>query len=104
MKLPKNFPKISNKDENFFEERAQVLRAISDPNCLKILDLLFRENGPCVSDITKKLDISISAVSHQLNKLKSLNIIDTKREGQTICCSFSDSKNANLARMVLEKM
>jgi ArsR family transcriptional regulator len=100
MKLP--FKNSKHRD-NFFDERASLLKCVSDPNCLKILDVLAKEDNPCVSDITKKLDISISAVSHQLGKLKAMGIVNTKRTGQTICYSLANNENSDLIKKLLEK-
>lgn len=91
-----------NQAGDFYEQRASLLKCVGDPNCLKIIDVLAKENNPCVSDITDKLDISISAVSHQLSKLKAMGIVDTKRTGQTICYSLSDSENANFIKKLID--
>ena len=91
-----------NQAGDFYEQRASLLKCVGDPNCLKIIDVLEKENNPCVSDITDKLDISISAVSHQLSKLKAMGIVDTKRTGQTICYSLSDSENANFIKKLID--
>ncbi len=99
MKIPFNTKPAGD----FYEERASVLRCIGDPNCLKILDVLAKEENPCVSDITKNMDISMSAVSHQLNKLKAMGIVETKKTGQTVCYTMTKSKNAELVRMLLSK-
>lgn len=91
-----------NRAGDFYEQRASLLKCVGDPNCLKIIDVLAKEDNPCVSDITDKLDISISAVSHQLSKLKAMGIVDTKRTGQTICYSLSDSENANFIKKLID--
>lgn len=83
-------------------EKAAIFKCIGDPNCLKILSVLVEENSPCVSDITKKVDISISAVSHQLSKLKSMGIVETKRTGQNICYSLGEGENAQFVKKILE--
>ncbi|MCL6096626.1 MAG: metalloregulator ArsR/SmtB family transcription factor [Patescibacteria group bacterium] len=88
---------------NFYDDRASLLKCVGDPNCLKIIDVLAKEDNPCVSDITKKLDISISAVSHQLSKLKAMGIVETKRTGQNICYSLTNSENSQLIKKFLEK-
>lgn len=100
MKLPFNSAK---QQADFYEERANVLRSISDPNSLKILDFLVSQDNPCISDITKTLDISISAVSHQISKLRAIGVVETKRTGQTTCCSLSKGKNAELVKTILTK-
>lgn len=98
-----DFPFKNKHSEQFYNERASLLRCISDPNCLKIIDALSKDGNPCVSDITKNLDISISAVSHQLSKLKAMGIVDTKRTGQTICYSLSNTDNANFVKRLIDR-
>lgn len=97
-----NLPFKNKNKDNFFAERASLLKCISDPNCLKIIDVLSKDGNPCVSDITKNLDISISAVSHQLSKLKAMGIVNTKRTGQTICYSLADTQNAEFVKKLLK--
>ncbi len=88
--------------DKFYEEKASLLKCISDPNCLRIIDALSKDGNPCVSDITRGLDISISAVSHQLSKLKAMGIVNTKRTGQNICYSLSDTRNAEFVKKLLK--
>lgn len=94
---------FKNQARNFYEDRASLLKCVGDPNCLKIIDVLAKEDNPCVSDITKKLDISISAVSHQLSKLKAMGIVDTKRTGQTICYSLANTENADFVKRLIDR-
>ena len=94
---------FKNQARDFYEDRASLLKCVGDPNCLKIIDVLAKEDNPCVSDITKKLDISISAVSHQLFKLKAMGIVDTKRTGQTICYSLANTENADFVKRLIDR-
>ena len=97
-----NIP-FKNQGENFYDDRASLLKCVGDPNCLKIIAVLAKEDNPCVSEITKKLDISISAVSHQLSKLKAMGIVDTKRTGQTICYSLTNTDNADFVKRLIDR-
>ena len=96
MKLPFN-----KQDKDFYQRRASLLKSVGDPNCLKILNVLVKEDNPCVSDITKNLKIQISAVSHQLSKLKALGIVETERSGQTICYRMAKGKDAEFVKSLL---
>lgn len=96
MKISFNQPK-----DNFYEKRASLLKCVGDPNCLKIISVLSKEDSPCVSDITKNLKIGISAVSHQLSKLKALGIVETERTGQTICYRIAKNKDADFVKSLL---
>ena len=56
---------------------------------LRILFLLYEEKQLCVCDITDILEMSISAISQHLRKLKDRKLIETKREAQTIFYSLT---------------
>lgn len=56
------------------------LKAVSDPNRLKLLAYL-KKGEVCVCDFVELLDISQPAVSQQLKKLKDAGIILERRKG-----------------------
>jgi len=56
---------------------------------LKILFLLYEEKQLCVCDLSDILGMSISAISQHLKKLKDRNLIETKRQAQTIFYSLT---------------
>ncbi|MGJ1215255.1 transcriptional regulator [Chryseobacterium sp. KBW03] len=56
---------------------------------LKILFLLHEEKRLCVCDLSDILDMTISAVSQHLRKLKDRKLIITEREAQTIFYSLT---------------
>jgi ArsR family transcriptional regulator, lead/cadmium/zinc/bismuth-responsive transcriptional repressor len=60
-------------------------------NCvrLKILYLLFKEKRLCVCDLSDTLRMNISAISQHLRKMKDRNLIEPKREAQTIFYSLT---------------
>lgn len=64
------------------EIMAGFLKAMSDPNRLKIMVLLsvFKELN--VISIARNLNMTHSAVSHQLNMLKRMRLLASKREGK----------------------
>lgn len=51
---------------------------------LKILYLLHAHKEMCVCDLAEILELTDSAVSQHLRKLKDKNIVDTRRAAQTI--------------------
>src|SRR3990170_2628994 len=55
---------------------------------LKILYLLHAHKEMCVCDLAEVLELSDSAASQHLRKLKDKNIVKTRREGQTIYYSL----------------
>jgi len=64
------------------------LRAISDPNRLKILCVL--KNSPhCVCELVPIISISNKLVSHHLKQLKKIELVDEKRAGNFIRYSLN---------------
>tara|TARA_R110002020_G_scaffold386849_1_gene597613 strand:+ start:920 stop:1327 length:408 start_codon:yes stop_codon:yes gene_type:complete len=61
---------------------------------LKILFLLEEENELCPCDLSDILGMSIPAVSQHLRKLKDKNVIEGRREGQTIFYSLKQEQLA----------
>ena len=55
---------------------------------LKIMYLLEEERELCPCDLSDILGISIPAVSQHLRKLKDGNIVETRKDGQTIYYSL----------------
>ena len=71
------------------ENLALFFKVFSDVTRLKILDTLL--NGDkCVKDISQILNISHSAVSHQLKNLRALNLVKTIKNGQNVTYSIKD--------------
>ena len=72
-----------------FNRLSQVLSLAGNEVRLKILYLLEEEEGGlCVCDLADILGMTIPAVSQHLRKLKDANIIQPRRQGQTIFYSF----------------
>ena len=55
---------------------------------LKALYLLHAHREMCVCDLAEVLELTNSAVSQHLRKLKDKNLLKTRRKGQTICYSL----------------
>lgn len=55
---------------------------------LKILYLLHAHKEMCVCDLAEVLELTDSAVSQHLRKLKDKNAVQSRREGQTIYYSL----------------
>lgn len=70
--------------ERSFENLAQVLSLAGNEVRLKILYLLEQEGELCPCDLSDILGMTIPAVSQHLRKLKDANLIQFRKEGQTI--------------------
>lgn len=75
-------------NSNSFSQLGQVLALAANEVRLKILFLLEEENELCPCDLSDILGMSIPAISQHLRKLKDGNIIEARKEGQTIFYSL----------------
>ena len=67
----------------------RVCGMFADSTRVKILYALF-ESELCVCDIAKVLNLTQSAVSHQLRILKSGKLVKYRRDGKTVFYSLAD--------------
>ncbi|MDR3630922.1 MAG: metalloregulator ArsR/SmtB family transcription factor [Desulfocapsaceae bacterium] len=66
-----------------YERLAQMFKIMADPSRLRILWALERQEM-CVCDIAAFLEISESAVSHQLRLLRGARLVKNRREGTVL--------------------
>jgi DNA-binding transcriptional ArsR family regulator len=78
------------KAEISFSRLSQVLCLAGNDVRMKMLFLLEEENELCVCDLADILQMTIPAVSQHLRKLKDGNILQTRRNGQTIYYSLKE--------------
>lgn len=76
-------------DDELIADLSDMFKIFGDQTRVKILMAL--ESGElCVCDIAAVMDMSQSAISHQLRVLKQSNIVKTRREGKVVYYSISD--------------
>jgi ArsR family transcriptional regulator len=68
---------------------ADLFKVFGDSTRIRILYALF-ESELCVCDIAAFLDMSISAISHQLRVLKQAHLVKFRRDGKTVYYSLAD--------------
>lgn len=68
---------------------SEFFKVFGDTTRIKILKTLL-EKEKCVNDIAFSLELSSSAVSHQLKTLRTANLVKTKKNGNTVIYSISD--------------
>lgn len=73
------------------EQLCQLFKAFSEPGRLRILHALLRQEM-CVCDLAALLDVSESAVSHQLRLLRNLGLVVNRREGTVLYYRLTNSR------------
>ena len=80
---------------------ADLFKGFADPTRVHILSLLAMEEL-CVTDIAERVELSQSAISHQLRLLKQMHLIKFRREGKNILYSLADDHVKTILKMGLE--
>ncbi|EDM98254.1 MAG: metalloregulator ArsR/SmtB family transcription factor [Pseudoflavonifractor capillosus] len=76
-------------DEEILYDLAELFKIFGDSTRIKILYVLF-EAEMCVCDIAQLLNMTQSAISHQLRALKQSKLVKYRREGKTVFYSLAD--------------
>ena len=80
---------------------AELFKMFADSTRVKILYALF-ESELCVCDIARVLDLTQSAVSHQLRVLKSSKLVKFRRDGKTLYYSLADEHVSRILSQGME--
>lgn len=75
--------------EESISDLAELFHSFADPTRMKILYALSQEEL-CVCAIAELLDMEHSAISHQLRKLRTANLVHCRREGRMAVYSLAD--------------
>jgi ArsR family transcriptional regulator, lead/cadmium/zinc/bismuth-responsive transcriptional repressor len=70
-------------------ELGEFFKVFAEPSRLRILNALASEEL-CVCDLTATLDMTQSAVSHQLAVLKRARLVRYRKEGKTVFYALDD--------------
>ncbi len=79
---------------------SKLFKAMGDPNRLRILYALL-EKEMCVCDIAAFIEVTESAVSHQLRHLRHLNLVSKRREGAILYYRLNDEHIYQLIEVAL---
>lgn len=79
--------KLPNNDVLY--DLSELFKIFGEPSRIKILYVLL-ESEMCVCDIAQLLNMSQSAVSHQLRILKRSRLVKFRKEGKTVFYALAD--------------
>ena len=71
------------------EALAETFRILGDPTRVRIVDAL-ADVELCVHEIADRVEISESAVSHQLRLMRTMRIVRGRREGRCVYYTLDD--------------
>ncbi len=82
--------KESMMQDEVLYDLADCFKVFGDSTRIKILYALLK-NDLCVGELVEILDMTQSAVSHQLRVLRQNGLVKYKKEGKTVIYSLDDS-------------
>lgn len=68
---------------------AELFKVFGDSTRIRILFVLF-EAEVCVCDLARALNMTQSAISHQLKILKQSKLVNSRRDGKSVLYSLAD--------------
>ncbi len=88
-------------EEDNLYDLAELFKVFGDSTRIKIIWALF-ESEMCVCDIAYLLNMTQSAISHQLRVLKASKLVRNRRSGKTVYYSLADSHIKQIFEMGME--
>ena len=89
--------------ENELYDLAELFKVFGDSTRIRILFVL-HEGEVCVQDIADALQMTQSAVSHQLKILKQSKLVGSRREGKQIFYFLADDHVLSIIDLGLEHL
>ena len=87
--------------EEVLYDLAELFKVFGDSTRIRILYVLF-ETEMCVYDLSKILNVTQSAISHQLRVLKQNKLVKFRREGKNIFYSLADEHVRTIIKQGME--
>ena len=87
--------------EEVLYDLAELFKVFGDSTRIRILYVLF-ETEMCVYDLSKILNVTQSAISHQLRVLRQARLVTYRKDGKTAYYSLNDDHVECLVRMGME--
>ncbi len=88
-------------DEETLYALSELFKTFGDSTRIKILYVL-HEGEMCVCDIASVVDMTQSAISHQLRVLRQMRLVKTRRAGKTVYYSLADDHVKTIISMGIE--
>lgn len=89
---------------NFFYEMTCFFKNFADETRLKIMTILNEVGYMCVCDIAVSLNMTKSAISHQLKYLKKYNLIRSEKSGKNVFYCLADDHVKDILNIVIEHL
>ena len=89
-------------DYNTITDLSDFFKILGDSTRLQLL-MALEQSELCVTDLAYLLNMTISAVSHQLKSLKTAKLVKIRKDGKSVFYSLDDDHIKKLLSVSLEK-
>ncbi len=93
-------PAQGRSGEDRLAEAAEILRALSHPTRLRIVELL-GEGEFCVKRLEELLGIPQPSVSQHLSRLRYAGLIESERRGHLVCYRLTEPRGSMILKAAL---
>lgn len=88
-------------DDDTLYDLAELFAVFGDSTRIRILFVLLRSEV-CVCDLSDTLNMTMSAVSHQLRILKANKLVKCRRDGKSVFYSLADDHVRTIIRQGMD--
>lgn len=88
-------------DEDRIYDLAELFKVFGDSTRMRILFVLF-EAEVCVCDLAEALNMTVSAISHQLRILKQSKLVKSEKKGRSVFYSLADEHVRSIVEQGME--
>lgn len=105
---PKNIELVNEVKENLpafdsIMNLSDFFKIMGDSTRLQLL-ISLQQSEMCVSDLANVLDMTKSAISHQLKSLRTSKLVKSRKEGKTVYYSLDDHHIQKILAMALDHL
>ena len=103
LKESKNIEKVRKNMPNYntITDLSDFFKILGDSTRLQIL-MALEQSELCVSELSHLLNMTISAISHQLKSLKNAKLVKLRKEGKIVFYSLDDDHINKLLKVSFE--
>ena len=84
-------------DDQEITDLAETFKVLGDPTRLRIVLALARVEL-CVCDLASLINVTVSAISHQLRLLRGMRLVRYRKQGKIVYYSLDDQHIENIIR------
>jgi DNA-binding transcriptional ArsR family regulator len=100
------FKHVSNDDNTCApgSDCLELLNALSDTTRQEILKVITLKKEICVNDIAANFNLSRPTISHHLNLMRRVKLLNSRKEGKEIYYSFNKTHVINILESFLNNL